>query len=130
MNAEKSHVASTFLGLCLGFMVGVGFGTKLERTDSKAYLKQARSDAFIEGSIEGGKRSKPTGVYTQDLNGDGITDIIVLGNQPAIFIGNTNGTYIPIEEYKTNQLASIRFKERELESSVQQMHDSAFGGRK
>ena len=64
------------------------------------------------------ENERPTQVRSYDLNDDGIKDIIVdTAEKPLIFLGQTNGTYLPFREYQRNVsndlVRAVREKEAE-----------------
>lgn len=115
--SNKSVVYFASSALCLGVVIGSTLQKGLDRGE------------FQDKSIELTQRlqdSKPYGVTSWDLNGDGREDIVIYSQtETNIFIQRRAGGYTPFEKYKKDARDNLEVEVKNLEDSFSKIQSKA-----
>ncbi|MEK6927248.1 MAG: hypothetical protein AABX11_02345 [Nanoarchaeota archaeon] len=109
--------------LVLGAL-GFSFVTGIIIGDRVRYLaiNKANESSYSLGYHQGVRDSVPTHIFSEEVNKDGIKDLVVYSraytNGSAIYIGSTNGTFESFDEYKEKVLREYKFKVENLEAEL------------
>ena len=77
---------------------------------------------YLTGYLQGSNNFTPKTVYTQDLNENGRSDIIVTGAEGRnyIFLQSEDGKYISLQKVEEDMKRSAEVKASELENTVRE----------